>query len=134
MRCVFRMPEVIFPRAGRMKNVKIRRNSVNENKTPQSGVNDALALRLESEGLWRRAAQRWADVMMNTVSEDDLRVIRRRQKACIEKARLPVPEPLNCAAVLSGATGTLAGMGLQLGPGDPFRQPGSRKRNPRGAA
>lgn len=107
---------------------------MNEKNNHRSGVYDELALRLEKEGLWRRAAHRWAVVMMNTVSEEDLRLIRRRQKACIEKSRLPVPEPLNCAAVLSGATGTLASMGLQLAPGDAFRQPGNRKRNARGSA
>lgn len=107
---------------------------VNDKNSSQSGVNDALALRLEQEGLWRRAAQRWTKVMMDVVSEEDIRLIRRRQKACIEKARLPAPEKLNCSEILSVATGTLTGMGLQFGPGDAFRQPGSRKRNPRGAA
>ncbi|EEF4509061.1 PerC family transcriptional regulator [Salmonella enterica] len=92
-------------------------------------MNDPLALQLEKEGLWRRAAQRWSEVMIYVVSEEDIRLIRRRQKACIEKSRMPVPEKLNCTDVLSAATGALTSMGLQLGPGDAFRQPGCRKRN-----
>lgn len=104
---------------------------VNEKNSSQSGVNDALALQLEKESLWRRVAQRWTKVMMDVVSEEDIRLIKRRQKVCIEKARLSVPEKLNCTAILSVATRTLAGMGLQSGPGDAFRQPGSRKRHPR---
>ncbi|ELS7234280.1 PerC family transcriptional regulator [Salmonella enterica] len=88
---------------------------------------DALAVRLENAGLWRRAAARWSVVLAGIQDEKESMRIRQRQKWCLSQASIPVPEKPDFADILAAANGTLRKMGLQQAAGDIFRRPGCKK-------
>ncbi|MCO5784603.1 PerC family transcriptional regulator [Citrobacter meridianamericanus] len=88
---------------------------------------DALAVRLENTGLWRRAAARWSVVMADTQDEKKRAKIHQRQKWCLSQIDSPEPDKPDCAGVLAAANGTLQRMGLQQAAGDIFRRPGYKK-------
>lgn len=64
-------------------------------------VVDNIAEKLESEGLWRRAASRWLDVMLLTALSDAERdQVRQRRKYCLSCVKPVAPlEKLDVAEI-----------------------------------
>lgn len=93
----------------------------------ETGGDDALAVRLENAGMWRRAVARWSVVLADIQDEKESARIRQRQKWCLSQINIPVPEKPDYAGVLEAANGTLREMGLQLAAGDLFGRSGYKK-------
>ncbi|EEX1945543.1 PerC family transcriptional regulator [Escherichia coli] len=84
-------------------------------------IADSVAQKLEERGLWRRAATRWGDVLLNAETDKEREEAAERRARCIRKSRLP-PEPVETFGGLSkAATRTLNDMGIDLRKEDPLR-------------
>jgi|GEM_PF-349018 PerC transcriptional activator. len=94
-------------------------------------VEDEVAQKLETAGLWRRAASRWLDVMQRyalTVEQRDW--IRHRRKYCLSRAKpVSTPEKLDVAEILRAAKATQERMGLSQPGGEAFRLKDQNKMN-----
>lgn len=85
-------------------------------------VRDSKAEALEAKGLYRRAAARWAEVMMLVVEDAEREYAAKRRSECIRKAERP-PVRLDSYGELKEAINrTHTGMGLQKTAGEAFRQ------------
>lgn len=94
------------------------------NAIKTEAVQDRIAEKLESAGLWRRAAARWLAVMDRLEYSDGQREwIRLRRKYCQTSVALVVAEPerLNISAISKAANATQARMGLSRPRGAMFR-------------
>ena len=75
-------------------------------------IADSVAQKLEERGLWRRAATRWGDVLLNAETDREREEAAERRAICIRKSRLP-PEPMETFGGLSkAASRTLKEMGI----------------------
>ncbi|WP_404317362.1 PerC family transcriptional regulator [Klebsiella oxytoca] len=86
-------------------------------------VNDMLARKLEAAGLWRRAADRWLEVMLSYGLSDTQREwVRRRRKRCLSETEpVVVEERLNVMEILNAAKAAQKRMGLSQSGGAAFR-------------
>ncbi|MGQ3660690.1 PerC family transcriptional regulator [Citrobacter braakii] len=87
-------------------------------------VEDDVAQKLEAEGLWRRAASRWLDVMQHHALTDQQRDwIYQHRKLCLARA-VPVAQPKRAGIkdVAQAADKTLADMGITSANGAISRQ------------
>lgn len=93
-------------------------------------INDALARELEAAGLWRRAADRWLEVMLSYGLSDAQREwVRRHRKRCLSAAQPVVVEGrLNVMEILNAAKATQKRMGLSQPGGAAFRFKGQKSR------
>ena len=84
-------------------------NSTPKNRT----ISDATAEKLESRGLWRRAARRWQDVMITLQEDRHRELAAMRARECIRKAKRPIPENrYDVHAIRRAADRTIQQMGL----------------------
>lgn len=92
------------------------------------GVNDVLARELEAAGLWRRAADRWLEVMLSYGLSDAQREwVRRRRTRCLsETVPVVVEGRLNVMEILNAAKATQKRMGLSQPDGVAFRFKGQK--------
>ncbi|MFB3633550.1 PerC family transcriptional regulator [Escherichia coli] len=51
-------------------------------------ITDKKAEVLEQRGLWRRAAARWQELLLNYLQEDDRICIQRRIQHCLKRAKM----------------------------------------------
>ncbi|BDB91145.1 PerC family transcriptional regulator [Escherichia coli] len=51
-------------------------------------ITDKKAEELEQRGLWRRAAARWQELLLNYLQEDDRICIQRRIQHCLKRAKM----------------------------------------------
>ncbi|HDS6912115.1 TPA: PerC family transcriptional regulator [Klebsiella oxytoca] len=93
-------------------------------------INDALARELEAAGLWRRAADRWLEVMLlYGLSDAQREWVRRRRKRCLSAAEpVVVKSGLNVMEILNAAKATQKRMGLSQPGGAAFRFRGQKGR------
>lgn len=86
-------------------------------------INDALARELEAAGLWRRAADRWLEVMLSYGLSDAQREwVRLRRKRCLSATQaVVVKDRLNVMEILNAAKATQKRMGLSQPGGAAFR-------------
>lgn len=93
-------------------------------------INDALARELEASGLWRRAADRWLEVMLSYGLSDAQREwVRRRRKRCLSATEpVVVKSGLNVMEILNAAKATQKRMGLSQPGGAAFRLKGQKGR------
>lgn len=90
-------------------------------------VSDKKAEDLESRGLYRRAAGRWAEVMTLCTSEGDRDWIARHRKECLDKIKRPPARADDFGDLHKAAKDTQHRMGIAQPNGDAFRLPGSGK-------
>ncbi len=55
-------------------------------------ITDKKAEVLEQRGLWRRAAARWQELLLNYLQEDDRICIQRRIQHCLKRAKNEITE------------------------------------------
>ncbi|HFN7615976.1 TPA: PerC family transcriptional regulator [Escherichia coli] len=55
-------------------------------------ITDKKAEELEQRGLWRRAAARWQELLLNYLQEDDRICIQRRIQHCLKRAKNEITE------------------------------------------
>ncbi|MGE0968744.1 PerC family transcriptional regulator (plasmid) [Klebsiella sp. WOUb02] len=91
-------------------------------------IKDSKAELLETRGLYRRAAVRWAEVMY--LSTDNLirEKARRRRDKCLEKAKRPPATETSLSGLQKAARETQQLMGIARPNGEAFRLPVSRKK------
>ncbi|HIG9579600.1 TPA: PerC family transcriptional regulator [Escherichia coli] len=90
-------------------------------------VRDSKAEALESKGLYRRAAARWAEVMMLVVEDAEREYAAKRRSECIRKAARPPARQDNFGEMRETISRAHAGMGLHQPNGKAFRKyPGSK--------
>lgn len=97
-------------------------------------VHDDKAEELEAKGLWRRAANRWGELLKQVASDEARQYVTERRTACIRKATITreSERDLICA-IRTAATKTLTDMGIDLKKEDPLRgiQHGHTKQDKR---
>ncbi|BDO94592.1 transcriptional activator [Escherichia coli] len=85
-------------------------------------VHDDKAEELEAKGLWRRAANRWGELLKQAASDEARQYVTERRTACIRKATITrEPERDLICAIRTAATKTLTDMGIDLKKEDPLR-------------
>ncbi|MCV0732039.1 PerC family transcriptional regulator, partial [Escherichia coli] len=85
-------------------------------------VHDDKAEELEAKGLWRRAAERWGELLKQAKSDEERRYVTQRRAQCSEKATRPkTTEWGHVCAVRAAATRTLKDMGIDQKKEDPLR-------------
>lgn len=84
-------------------------------------VSDAVAEKLESAGLWRRAAARWLAVMDLCDTDAQRQWVSQKRRQCYSNIALPVSEQLNISALSKAATVAQAKMGISQLDGSEFR-------------
>ncbi|EPA0076739.1 ANR family transcriptional regulator [Enterobacter mori] len=86
-------------------------------------VSDEIAEHLEKEGLWRRAATRWLDVMLLCENSAEREWLSQRRRYCYEKSAHPAQsEKLGISGISRAATRTQERMGISLPGGAAFRR------------
>ncbi|EGK6862574.1 PerC family transcriptional regulator [Salmonella enterica subsp. enterica serovar Glostrup] len=84
-------------------------------------VRDSKAEELEARGLYRRAAERWAEVMMLVDDDRAREQAAKRRTECIHKAMHPPARPVSFTGIREAADRTQARMGLDRPNGGAFR-------------
>ncbi len=85
-------------------------------------VHDDKAEELEAKGLWRRAANRWSELMKQAESDEARQYVTERRTACIQRATMTrEPQRDQICAIRAAATKTLADIGVDLKKEDPLR-------------
>ncbi|WP_149330305.1 PerC family transcriptional regulator [Citrobacter braakii] len=84
-------------------------------------VSDAIAEKLESAGLWRRAASRWLAVMERCDTDAQREWVSQKRRQCYSNIELPVSEQLNISALSRAATVVQEKMGINQPSGTAFR-------------
>ncbi|HHD7487418.1 TPA: PerC family transcriptional regulator [Klebsiella oxytoca] len=94
-------------------------------------INDELARNLEAAGLWRRAADRWLEVMLSYGLSDAQREwIRRRRKCCLSATQpVVVKDGLNVMEILNAAKAAQKRMGLSQPGGTAFGFKDQKRRD-----
>ena len=90
-------------------------------------VSDAVAEKLESAGLWRRAAARWLAVMDLCDTDAQRQWVSQKRRQCYSNIALPVSEQLNISALSKAATVAQAKMGISQLDGSAFRLKSQKK-------
>jgi hypothetical protein len=92
-------------------------------------IRDNKAEALEASGLYRRAANRWLDVMALATDEAGREQAAHNRKRCLELARMPPPSKesvSDIAEISRAATRELDRMGVAHPNGNAFRQHSSK--------
>lgn len=76
-------------------------------------VHDAIAKSLEISGLWRRAAGRWLDVLMECKTEEQRDWVRKRRNFCLSNTRREAPEKLDAAGMSRAVSAAIKRMGIE---------------------
>ncbi|HBJ6377610.1 TPA: PerC family transcriptional regulator [Salmonella enterica subsp. enterica serovar Eastbourne] len=84
-------------------------------------IRDSKAEALEAKGLYRRAAARWAEVMLLVDGDKEREQITRRRTNCIQKSLRPSVRLDSYGGVREAANRTQASMGLDRPGGAAFR-------------
>jgi len=84
-------------------------------------IRDSKAEELEARGLYRRAAERWAEVMMLVDGDKERELVAKRRSECIRKAARPPARQENLGELRKAISRTHAGMGLHRPGGEMFR-------------
>ncbi|WP_440939721.1 PerC family transcriptional regulator [Escherichia coli] len=82
-------------------------------------IADSVAQKLEERGLWRRAATRWGDVLLNAETDRERKEAAERRARCIRKSRSMPEQFVTFGDVKKAADRTLAEMGIN--PQDEWR-------------
>ncbi|HDP9372494.1 TPA: PerC family transcriptional regulator [Escherichia coli] len=93
-------------------------------------IHDSKAEALEARGLYRRAAARWAEVIMLANDDKAREQAAKRRAECIRKAARPPARQDNFGEMRDTISRAHAGMGLHQPNGEAFRKyPGSKNCN-----
>ncbi|ENX4473375.1 PerC family transcriptional regulator [Enterobacter roggenkampii] len=90
-------------------------------------ISDAVAERLEEEGLWRRAAARWLEVMQHCDTDAQREWVSQKRRECYARIELPVAERLNIHAMNQAASAAQEKMGISQPDGQAFRMKSRKK-------
>ncbi|EKR5655960.1 PerC family transcriptional regulator [Escherichia coli] len=95
-------------------------------------MKDAIAGRLESANLWRRASARWLMLMGNSeYTEAQREWMIQRRAFCLAQIPPPAsPEKIDIREISRAADKTLQQMGIACPSGEAFRSSISKKRLP----
>ncbi|EHL6350084.1 TPA: PerC family transcriptional regulator [Escherichia coli] len=75
-------------------------------------IADSVAQKLEERGLWRRAATRWGEVLVNVETDKEREEAARRRAICITKCRRMPEQFVAFGDVKRAADRTLKEMGI----------------------
>ncbi|EER5392068.1 PerC family transcriptional regulator [Escherichia coli] len=75
-------------------------------------ITDSVAQKLEARGLWRRAATRWGEVLINAETDREREEAARRRDFCISKTRRTPEQLVTFGDVRKAADRTLKEMGI----------------------
>ena len=90
-------------------------------------IHDSKTEALEARGLYRRAAERWAEVIMLANGDKAREQAAKRRAECIRKAARPPAKQDNFGEMRETISRAHAGMGLHQPNGKAFRKyPGSK--------
>lgn len=84
-------------------------------------IKDSKAEALEARGLYRRAAERWAEVITLARGDRAREQAAKRRSECIRKAARPPAMPDHFEVLKEAINRTHTGMGLQKPGGEMFR-------------
>lgn len=84
-------------------------------------VSDVIAEKLESAGLWRRAAARWLAVMDQCDTDAQREWVSQKRRQCYLNIEQPVAEQLNISALNRAASLAQDKMGISQPGGAAFR-------------
>ncbi|EEZ5175130.1 PerC family transcriptional regulator [Escherichia coli] len=82
-------------------------------------ITDSVAQKLEARGLWRRAATRWGEVLINAETDREREEAAKRRAICISKTRRMPEQLVTFGDVRKAADRTLKEMGIN--PQDEWR-------------
>ncbi|EHB8339910.1 PerC family transcriptional regulator [Escherichia coli] len=82
-------------------------------------ITDSVAQKLEARGLWRRAATRWGEVLINAETDREREEAAKRRAICISKTRRMPEQLATFGDVRRAADRTLKEMGIN--PQDEWR-------------
>ncbi|EFE1840660.1 PerC family transcriptional regulator [Escherichia coli] len=82
-------------------------------------ITDSVAQKLEARGLWRRAATRWGEVLINAETDREREEAAKRRAICISKTRRMPEQLVTFGDVKKAADRTLKEMGIN--PQDEWR-------------
>ncbi|EFJ4154940.1 PerC family transcriptional regulator [Escherichia coli] len=82
-------------------------------------IKDSVAQKLEARGLWRRAATRWGEVLINAETDREREEAAKRRAICISKTRRMPEQLVTFGDVRKAADMTLKEMGIN--PQDEWR-------------
>ena len=85
-------------------------------------IHDSKAEALEARGLYRRAAARWAEVIMLANDDKAREQAAKRRAECIHKAARPPARQDNFGEMRKTISRAHAGMGLHQPNGEAFRK------------
>ncbi|MED0045957.1 PerC family transcriptional regulator [Escherichia coli] len=85
-------------------------------------IHDSKAEALEARGLYRRAAARWAEVIMLANDDKAREQAAKRRAECIHKAACPPARQDNFGEMRETISRAHAGMGLHQPNGEVFRK------------
>lgn len=84
-------------------------------------IHDSKAEELEEKGLYRRAAARWAEVIMLVADDKEREQAAKRRTECLRKVARPPAKRENYEEMRESISRAHAGMGLQKSNGEMFR-------------
>ncbi len=90
-------------------------------------IRDKRAEELESRGLYRRAAARWADIMAKCAGDEEWKQAKRRHEACLRRSKRPEVKPDIFCDLHKAVRETQHRMGIARPGGEAFRLPVSKK-------
>ncbi|MGE5985836.1 PerC family transcriptional regulator [Klebsiella michiganensis] len=111
--------------------MKISNRNINLEAKDKREMKDSKAEALEAKGLYRRAAQRWLDVMLMSHDRNDQDIARQRHNECIRKSKRPPQMPETLSGLSEAAKKTQIRMGIKPKDGrgfnDHYRPPKKRR-------
>lgn len=87
-----------------------------------SRIRDSKAEALEARGLYRRASDRWREVLMLCTEDDDRKQAKQSIERCLRKTQRPPVVADSYAGVREAATKVQKEMGIDSPNGKAFRQ------------
>lgn len=84
-----------------------------ETEVNMDTITDKKAEQLESQGLWRRAAARWLDVMKEAHTDPQREHIARRREICLENAKRPPKKRETFCELHDAVNKTVDDMGIR---------------------
>ncbi|MET5365911.1 PerC family transcriptional regulator [Klebsiella oxytoca] len=110
--------------------MKIWNSNINPEVKDKSEMKDSKAEELEARGLYRRAAQRWLEVMLMSHDRNDQDKARQKHNECVRKSKRPPHRLDNLSGLSEAAQQMQIRMGLNLKAGRDFNEPRvSRKKS-----
>lgn len=96
-------------------------------------IHDEKAGELERKGLWRRAAERWGELLTQAKDDKERVCIAQRRTRCIEKSTRPRKiQRISVCDIRDAATRTLKDMGIDQSKEDPLRGSPSKESQKKG--